>query len=853
MTIFTPESTPMRDTAPTGIQSSTAARSPLTFWSSQEPYRAPGELKKNPIVPLGTQPATPAPEEPPAGSAKTIKDARNMVEDMQARIQYLGRAHRLYSGCATNFDVCHQMYLDALQALVAEGKRKIEEAESSKQAYISEPIDIPSAIKTPVSNVKFNPTIESKPTTPKNSCLSMAVVRRPVSVSNPITENTTRDSRNPTQVHSINVEEVFNILNRTKNPDRLGQFWRHAEPISLSASPLNGIACSTTRFRKSLSATPSNAMASPTDRLRMSMSPTPSNSTPCPINRFTELDDCQARTNPITKMINGALRVKRTLLSESSAGPTEPVTGPLVKRIRASEDLLITASAHLSGKPSSVMASLLVKPSSDPSQQHSSASDSLATNNKKAADFQKDSPHQTADTNLSLASDSLSTNNEKEADCQKDSPRQTTDTNLSLAVDSLSDPLSSDLSHHEANNAQKTSSPQKDLPAQTSDSDQSSASVSIPDEFSTAPTTDTNQQSASAPPADTLSSNSSQQTEKTSHPQKDLPAQTTDTNQSSASDSLSGNAPLADTLSSESSQQHGHEAANTEKTSSPQKDLPAQTSDADQSSAGVSILDELSTARTTDTNPLSASAPPADTLSSNSSQQTEKTSHPQKDLPAQTTDTNQSSASDSLSGDAPLADTLSSESSQQLGHEAANTEKTSSPQKDLPAQTSDADQSSAGVSILDELSTARTTDTNQSSASTSPANMLSSNSSQQTEKTNHPQKDLPAQTTDTNQSSASDSLSGDAPLADTLSSESSQQLGHEAANTEKTSSPQKDLPAQTSDVDQSSAGVSILDELSTARTTDTNPLSASAPPADTLWCAVPVPMPKAYSRGVGIA
>ncbi|KAA1136737.1 hypothetical protein PGTUg99_000733 [Puccinia graminis f. sp. tritici] len=360
MTIFTPESTPMRDTAPTGIQSSTAARSPLTFWSSQEPYR------KNPIVPLGTQPATPAPEEPPAGSAKTIKDARNMVEDMQARIQYLGRAHRLYSGCATNFDVCHQMYLDALQALVAEGKRKIEEAESSKQAYISEPIDIPSAIKTPVSNVKFNPTIESKPTTPKNSCLSMAVVRRPVSVSNPITENTTRDSRNPTQVHSINVEEVFNILNRTKNPDQLGQFWRHAEPISLSASPLNGIACSTTRFRKSLSATPSNAMASPTDRLKMSMSPTPSNSTPCPINRFTELDDCQARTNPITKMINGALRVKRTLLSESSAGPTEPVTGPLVKRIRASEDLLITASAHLSGKPSSVMASLLVKPSSDP-------------------------------------------------------------------------------------------------------------------------------------------------------------------------------------------------------------------------------------------------------------------------------------------------------------------------------------------------------------------------------------------------------------------------------------------------------------------------------------------------------
>ncbi|KAA1111210.1 hypothetical protein PGTUg99_000857 [Puccinia graminis f. sp. tritici] len=219
-------------------------------------------------------------------------------------------------------------------------------------------------------------------------------------------------------------------------------------------------------------------------------------------------------------MINGALRVKRTLLSESSAGPTEPVTGPLVKRIRASEDLLITASAHLSGKPSSVTASLLVKPSSDPSQQHSSASDSLATNNKKAADFQKDSPHQTADTNLSLASDSLSTNNEKEADCQKDSPRQTTDTNLSLAVDSLSDPLSSDLSHHETTNAQKTSSPQKDLPAQTSDSDQSSASVSILDEFSTAPTTDTNQQSASAPPANTLSSNSSQQTEKTSHPQK---------------------------------------------------------------------------------------------------------------------------------------------------------------------------------------------------------------------------------------------------------------------------------------------------------------------------------------------
>ncbi|KAA1069908.1 Golgi to ER traffic- protein [Puccinia graminis f. sp. tritici] len=624
MTIFTPESTPMRDTAPTGIRSLTAAHSPLTFWSSHEPYRAPGELKKNPIVPLGTQPATPAPEEPPAGSAKTIKDARNMVEDMQARIQYLGRVHRSYSGCAPNFDVCHQMYVDALQALVAEGKRKIEEAESSKQAIISEPIDIPSAIKTPVSNVKFNPTIESKPTTPKNSCLSMAVVRRRVSVSNPITENTTRDSRNPTQVRSINVEEVFNILNRTKNPDQLGQFWRHAEPISLSASPLNGIACSTTRFRKSLSATPSNAMASPTDRLRMSMSPTPSNSTPCPMNRFTELDDCQARTNPITKMINGALRVKRTLLSESSAGPTEPVTGPLVKRIRASEDLLITASAHLSGKPSSVTASLLVKPSSDPSQQHSSASDSLATNNKKAADFQKDSPHQTADTNLSLASDSLSTNNEKEADCQKDSPRQTTDTNLSLAVDSLSDPLSSDLSHHETTNAQKTSSPQKDLPAQTSDADQSSAGVSILDELSTARTTDTNQSSASTSPANMLTSNSSQQTEKTNHPQKDLPAQTTDTNQSSASNSLSGE------LGSDSSQQRGAKSpTNTEISRNPAKD---------------------STAPTTNTN-ISPSL--ADEPSSNSTQlgqsNTNNTSTPQKDLPAQSTELNESARSTSQS------------------------------------------------------------------------------------------------------------------------------------------------------------------------------------------------------------
>ncbi|KAA1136738.1 hypothetical protein PGTUg99_000890 [Puccinia graminis f. sp. tritici] len=193
-----------------------------------------------------------------------------------------------------------------------------------------------------------------------------------------------------------------------------------------------------------------------------------------------------------------------------------------------------------------------------------------------------------------------------------------------------------------------------------------------------------------------------------------------------------------------------------------------------------------------------ASAPPANTLSSNSSQQTEKTSHPQKDLPAQTTDTNQSSASNSLSGDAPLADTLSSESSQQLGHEAANTEKTSSPQKTC-------------------LLKPRTRTSHLLHFSCQHVVLIQQ---QQTEKTNHPQKDLPAQTTNTNQSSASDSLSGDAPLADTLSSESSQQLGHEAANTEKTSSPQKDLPAQTSDADQSSAGVSILDELSTARTTD---------------------------------
>ncbi|KAA1111186.1 Golgi to ER traffic- protein [Puccinia graminis f. sp. tritici] len=126
-------------------------------------------------------------------------------------------------------------------------------------------------------------------------------------------------------------------------------------------------------------------------------------------------------------------------------------------------------------------------------------------------------------------------------------------------------------------------------------------------------------------------------------------------------------------------------------------------------------------------------------LSSNSSQQTEKTNHPQKDLPAQTTDTNQSSASDSLSGE------LGSDSSQQRGAKLpTNTKISSNPAKD---------------------STAPTTDTNQSETNISPslADEPSSNSTQlgqsNTNNTSTPQKDLPAQSTELNKSAPSTSQS----------------------------------------------------------------------------------------------
>ncbi|KAA1111212.1 hypothetical protein PGTUg99_000960 [Puccinia graminis f. sp. tritici] len=234
-----------------------------------------------------------------------------------------------------------------------------------------------------------------------------------------------------------------------------------------------------------------------------------------------------------------------------------------------------------------------------------------------------------------------------------------------------------------------------------------SASVSIPDELSTALTTDTNPLSASAPPADTLSSHSSQQTEKTSHPQKDLPAQTTDTNQSLASDSLSGDAPLADTLS--------WNQANNLVMKQPTRRRQA-------------VLKKTCLLK-----PRTRTSHLLVFLSWMSCQLLEpptQTSH----LPAQTTDTNQSSASNSLSGE------LGSDSSQQRGAKSpTNTEISRNPAKD---------------------STAPTTNTN---ISPSLADEPSSNSTQlgqsNTNNTSTPQKDLPAQSTELNESARSTSQS----------------------------------------------------------------------------------------------
>ncbi|KAA1136739.1 hypothetical protein PGTUg99_000959 [Puccinia graminis f. sp. tritici] len=123
-------------------------------------------------------------------------------------------------------------------------------------------------------------------------------------------------------------------------------------------------------------------------------------------------------------------------------------------------------------------------------------------------------------------------------------------------------------------------------------------------------------------------------------------------------------------------------------------------------------------------------------LSSNSSQQTEKTNHPQKDLPAQTTDTNQSSASDSLSGE------LGSDSSQQRGAKCQPT-----PRSPAILQKTQLLQPPTQITLLKKRLPAQSTELNKSAPSTSQSNNLSSSLTRVPQEEDEPTPDQPDETT----------------------------------------------------------------------------------------------------------
>ncbi|KAA1063782.1 hypothetical protein PGTUg99_005942 [Puccinia graminis f. sp. tritici] len=170
--MFTPESTPLRNPAPAGTPANTTVTQFLPPHAYQQPSQISNHQTKSSIIPIGTHPATPAPEErpvePPEGS-QSVTEVQYMVESMQVRCCHLKRVHARFSGRAPNLDTFHQAYVDALEAFVTEGMRKLEEAELAEQTHISVPVDVSSASKTSCSTegVSSSPA-QSELTIPNN-------------------------------------------------------------------------------------------------------------------------------------------------------------------------------------------------------------------------------------------------------------------------------------------------------------------------------------------------------------------------------------------------------------------------------------------------------------------------------------------------------------------------------------------------------------------------------------------------------------------------------------------------------------------------------------------------------------
>ncbi|KAA1064092.1 hypothetical protein PGT21_000199 [Puccinia graminis f. sp. tritici] len=87
--MFTPESTPLRNPAPAGTPANTTVTQFLPPHAYQKPSQLSNHQTKSSIIPIGTHPATPAPDErpvePPEGS-QSVKEVQYMVESSKSTL-----------------------------------------------------------------------------------------------------------------------------------------------------------------------------------------------------------------------------------------------------------------------------------------------------------------------------------------------------------------------------------------------------------------------------------------------------------------------------------------------------------------------------------------------------------------------------------------------------------------------------------------------------------------------------------------------------------------------------------------------------------------------------------------------
>ncbi|KAA1118663.1 hypothetical protein PGT21_000581 [Puccinia graminis f. sp. tritici] len=306
--MFTPESTPLRNPAPAGTPANTTVTQFLPPHAYQKPSQLSNHQTKSSIIPIGTHPATPAPDErpvePPEGS-QSVTEVQYMVESMQVRCGHLKRVHARFSGRAPNLDTFHQAYVDALKAFVTEGTRKLEEAELAEQTHISVPVDVSSACKTFCSTegVSSSPA-QSELTIPDNGSdvqaqphdphLQVACTRQPSEFS----------------VAPMDLDQAWQLL-KNGTTTNINKLW----PISAFPLPSEQITDPVDRF-VDLDQTKPTRIQEGT-----------SNSSIVTIRRSTPVDSTSI-------LLLGGPQLKRTLSCQSLVS-TEAVLGRSVKRIKS--------------------------------------------------------------------------------------------------------------------------------------------------------------------------------------------------------------------------------------------------------------------------------------------------------------------------------------------------------------------------------------------------------------------------------------------------------------------------------------------------------------------------------------